>query len=115
MTPSQKNHRSLKNRVMKKYGGTCKGCGTNELTVLTIDHINDDGARKRKSKQDSSGRAFYLQLVKEARRRDLQILCANCQLRKQAGERLPAKIEGLDKSEEMRYTVVIRRCHDGPR
>jgi hypothetical protein len=90
---------------MEKYGGTCCGCGTNELTVLTIDHVNDDGAKKRRTKQDKTGRAFYLQLAKAARRKDLQVLCANCQLRKQAGE-------PVDKSEEMKYTVVLRRCDD---
>lgn len=67
--------------AMEMYGGKCLGCGCNELAVLTIDHVNDDGAIDRKS-NGNRGIVFYRRLLKQPRRSDLQILCASCQSRK---------------------------------
>ena len=52
-----------KNRVMKKYGGCCVFCHTRELAILTIDHVNDDGARERnENPQFGEGSGFYVYL-----------------------------------------------------
>lgn len=68
----------LKVFVMQKYGGKCIGCGTDELAILSMDHINDDGHKERKT----TGQRGYCYLRKGERRPDIQILCMGCQFRK---------------------------------
>lgn len=71
----------VKLKVMRLYGCACVGCGINELAVLTLDHVNDDGAYKRKD-VDSTGITFYARLIRAERRKDIQVLCMSCQYRK---------------------------------
>jgi hypothetical protein len=72
-------HQTCKLQVIQKYGGECVYCHSNELAVLTIDHINDDGNKEKNRKQS---RKFYYDLRISPLRNDLQILCGSCQLRK---------------------------------
>ena len=37
----------LKAKAMRRYGGCCANCKTNELAILTIDHIYGGGQRER--------------------------------------------------------------------
>ena len=74
-------HWTRKSKVINKYGGFCVFCKTKELAILTIDHINDDGAKERESEKHSN--TFYRQLLNYPKRDDLQVLCISCQWRKQ--------------------------------
>jgi hypothetical protein len=78
----------VKKLAMDKYGAKCACCGIDELMFLTIDHINNDGALERKTlgngKNNYGGSAFYFKLIKEEKRADLQILCFNCNLGRNA-------------------------------
>jgi hypothetical protein len=59
-----------------KLGGKCTICGETRIDILELDHINNDGAEKRKLGQDSQ---IILKIY--SGKRDvggLQILCANC-------------------------------------
>ena len=75
----QNYHQNCKLIVHQKYGGKCVHCGENDLAVLTIDHINDDGNTE---KHRDSSRKFYYELRTQPLREDLQILCFNCNWRK---------------------------------
>lgn len=74
---SKKNRKQynliLKKQVIEKYGGRCNCCGESELMFLTIDHINNDGY-----KDEDKYKSFYYILRKSPIRKDLQILCFNC-------------------------------------
>lgn len=66
----------------------CKSCLETDIDVLTLDHINDDGAEHRRRLGINSGYHFYCWLRNEHKRLGqypggLQVLCFNCQLRKQ--------------------------------
>lgn len=78
----QKQYRlSIRNIVLVKYGGECKCCGENNLVFLTIDHINQDGAKERKELYGSNTGAshrWFLKLKREKLREDLRVLCYNC-------------------------------------
>lgn len=78
----QKNYRKkIRFEVLKKYGGVCKCCDESELSFLTIDHVNKDGAIERKKLYGSNtGQSFpwFLKLKREDIRKDLQVLCYNC-------------------------------------
>ncbi|RDJ35314.1 MAG: hypothetical protein DWQ19_10900 [Crenarchaeota archaeon] len=71
--------KNIKKEVLSHYGTTCS-CGESDDVVLTLDHINDNGAEHRK-KLGRRGFNFYLWLRKNNFPNDppLQVLCANCQ------------------------------------
>lgn len=71
----------IKLNAIQRYGGECIVCGEDELAVLTFDHVNDDGAEERK--REAGGIALYRRLLNlSAKRKDLQVMCFNCQYRK---------------------------------
>lgn len=72
----KKERVKLKRSVIDMYGGECAGCGFSDIACLSIDHINGDGYRERKTIE---GYKFYRHLLKTPRRIDLRVLCMNCQ------------------------------------
>lgn len=68
-----------KNRelVFAHYGDKCACCGEDNPFFLTIDHINNDGHKKRKT-----SRLQWHRAIKDGFPSDLQILCFNCNLGK---------------------------------
>lgn len=56
----------------------CEWCGCDDVRVLEVDHINNDGYTERLNGKLPSGTTkFYRKILKE-RRDDLRILCRNC-------------------------------------
>lgn len=76
----------LKNEVMNAYGGACACCGETELEFLTIDHINNDGAKQRRDNPKiHGGGALYRWLRKQDWPSGFQCLCMNCNWSKRLG------------------------------
>jgi hypothetical protein len=71
-----KDGQKLKKEVIDHYGGKCKctPCSVEELDFLTIDHINNDGAKHRKE----IGSNLYRWLKKNNYPEGFQVLCCNC-------------------------------------
>jgi hypothetical protein len=87
---NKKSNLKLKRLVMDAYGGCCACCGEDELTFLTIDHINDDGAEHRRQMAEAkntpwlqAGAATYRWLRDNKFPQGFQVLCANCNCGKQ--------------------------------
>lgn len=77
--------RKIRKDIIAKYGGRCKCCGESRWEFLTIDHINNDGAKERKEKygtQSGNSMQWFLELKRLPIRDDLQVLCFNCNLAK---------------------------------
>jgi len=55
----------------------CSTCGITDLDVLCLDHINGDGYKDKKRKNNIS-----YNLRKEGYPTGFQVLCANCNLKK---------------------------------
>jgi hypothetical protein len=74
--------RKIKHEVLEHYGSVCL-CGEADEVVLTLDHVNDDGASHRRE-VGARGFNFYMWLRKNGfpNNPPLQVLCANCQNRK---------------------------------
>jgi len=71
----------LKIKVLKHYGGKCEICKTKDLDILTIDHLNNNGAEHRK--QYRKGMRIYQIIEKENYPPEFQILCFNCNIKKE--------------------------------
>lgn len=64
----------------------CRLCGIDDIDILTIDHIDDNGAELRRASGKGihfCGRSFYSWLRKKNYPEGYQTLCANCQLKKE--------------------------------
>lgn len=66
--------------AFEHYGGIkCKRCGIKDIDVLTLDHINEDGAQHRKT----FGRSrLYTLLKQKGYPKGYQVLCSNCNIKK---------------------------------
>jgi hypothetical protein len=79
-------HQKRRLVVLNHYCGgdiKCQKCGQTNIDCLTIDHINNDGAKHRKSVNNIIG-----WLIKNNFPDGFQILCMNCQFEKQFGKNL---------------------------
>jgi hypothetical protein len=66
----------LKMKVFDVYGAKCAWCGFSDIRALTLDHVNNDGAKDRK---ENGERGVYLKSLKPENRHLYQTLCMNCQ------------------------------------
>lgn len=66
----------LKDAAYAAYGGyVCACCGETEKAFLTIDHVNNDGAKHRR---EVDRRKIYKWLARNGYPNDFQVLCMNC-------------------------------------
>lgn len=71
--------RALKKEIIDAYGGICECCGESMIEFLTIDHINNDGAKHRA--KVGSGRRMYQDIKDQGFPEDIfQVLCFNCNI-----------------------------------
>jgi len=70
----------IRDLVYKSYGGyRCACCGETEPKFLSIDHINNDGAKHKREFRIRTGEQMYRWLVRNKFPQGFQILCMNCQ------------------------------------
>lgn len=78
----RRKRRTEKLACITAYGGRCVCCGETEPYFLTIDHINNDGARHRKTidkKRAAGGTEFYQWLRVRGYPKDrYRLMCFNC-------------------------------------
>lgn len=78
----------IKDLCFEHYGGyVCAHCNTTDKEVLTLDHINNDGAKVKKELFSSKRvcKRYYRWLVAHdfPSEHRLQVLCWNCQRKKE--------------------------------
>ena len=61
-------------------GPWCQCCGITEVEFLTIDHMDDNGAKHRREINSRGGTDFYLWLRRNHWPDGYQVLCFNCNL-----------------------------------
>lgn len=83
---AKKHSRKLKIETMNAYGGCfCNICNENDLNVLTIDHVNNDGWYERRlilKGANRAGNTAYAYLRKMGYPAGYQVLCFNCNMAK---------------------------------
>lgn len=74
----------LRDDVFSKYGGyVCVCCGETMPSMLTLDHVNNDGAKHRKeNKAAAAGRGLLLWCIANNFPKTMQVLCYNCNISK---------------------------------
>jgi hypothetical protein len=75
----------VKMEVLSHYSGgsmSCKHCGINDVEVLCLDHINDDGKIHRKH-GSQRGKNMYIYARHKGFIDGLQVLCYNCNMKKE--------------------------------
>jgi len=81
-----RRHHRNKIKILEMYGKQCVYCGETKYECLVVDHIKDNGAEHRKSKDFKrlSVGGMYGYLAMTEYKPDLyQILCHNCNAMKQ--------------------------------
>lgn len=83
-----------KEAVMNVYTNgeqTCRYCGHGDLDVLCLDHVENDGADHRralgKNPATFSGAGMYNWVIKNDYPPIFQVLCSNCNLKKEVLKR----------------------------
>src|SRR6185369_3563886 len=75
----KKSVKKIKKIVFDHYGNQCECCKENNPAFLTIDHIEQDGARHRTpSGRRIGGEKLYSWLVKNNFPEGFRLLCYNC-------------------------------------
>lgn len=84
---ARERHAARKAKALSEYGTVCQRCGISDPDVLTIDHINNDGASHRKELQASQNSKIgsskvYQWLEKNGYPNGFTVLCFNCNIKK---------------------------------
>lgn len=75
----KRNYDKLKRIIFKEYGEKCSCCGINDINMLTIEHVNNNGAIERK--EIGAGHAFFLWLRRNNYPKEgYDVLCYNCNI-----------------------------------
>ena len=64
-------------KIRAIYGETCACCGESELSFLTVEHVNQDGAADRRKHGGNTQLRNWL--AKQPKLEGYEILCWNCQ------------------------------------
>jgi hypothetical protein len=79
----------VKTEVLAHYGkkGELKccwqDCEITDVDILTLDHVNNDGAQERRTRPNNNGASFYIRLRYEGYPNGFQTLCCNHQWKKE--------------------------------
>ena len=77
----------LRFKIISYYSNNkneCRNCGINDIDVLCVDHINNDGNKFRKINRNThTGNNLLLWILKNNFPDIFQILCSNCNLKKE--------------------------------
>lgn len=99
----------LRREALENYGGSCARCGEKDPHFLVLDHIADNGTAHRKSiPGGNGGNAFYRKLRVLGYPAGLQVLCANCNWRKERARR-KQKSEAQRRYYEKLKSAVLAR------
>lgn len=89
----RRSDEKVKRETLQKYGKQGKtkcrwrGCEIDDVDMLSIDHVADNGKSERAQKQVGSGISFYRRLRTAKWPPGYQTLCANHQLKKEIARR----------------------------
>lgn len=75
---SRKYNQRLRDDCFAGYGNQCACCGELNVGFLTLDHVNRDGAEKKRTLKLHSNLQTYRIAIEQNFPNDYQLLCFNC-------------------------------------
>jgi 5-methylcytosine-specific restriction endonuclease McrA len=91
----RKYYEKVKSKTIELLGGKCVACGEDDPRVLQVDHIKPE--RRKMRDGTYSARQNMLRVLKEPRyAKAVQLLCANCHMKKTAEDWAKITRERLD-------------------
>ena len=90
----KKNYHKLRVEAIKHYSKEtmkCGACPINDIDVLVLDHIHGGGSEDRKNNR-GSGASLYRALRNENYPPEFQVLCRNCNWKKEIKQRYRSSI-----------------------
>jgi hypothetical protein len=70
-------NKNLRKKFFEMYGNKCVCCGESEYIFLTMDHVQNDG-NKRRERYGNNNLKEYRTAIKEYQPEIYQVLCYNC-------------------------------------
>lgn len=89
-----KQHRKERLQLIDFLGGECINCGIIDDEILVFDHKLNDGRLEKRRMYSAWIVKYYLRHLKDAKRR-LQLLCYNCNWKKESIVRELRRLEDL--------------------
>ena len=104
-------HLKLKLEVISAYGGECICCSCNISSFLTIDHMDNSGAKHRKEIKEE-GISFYKWLKNNNYpKENFQLLCLNCNCAKYINGCCPHTHSNKKEIKEKRKERLFNKKH----
>jgi hypothetical protein len=109
---TEKHKIKVRLEVLNHYGAVCACCGELRYEFLTIDHVNNDGAKHRRETKMGAGICYWLK--KNNYPDGFQVLCMNCNWAKSRYGGCPHKRENMQDAglfcETPSWQEVSRGC-----
>lgn len=81
---ARRAYRKYRNKVIVLLGEKCVSCGIEDRDVLQIDHIVP--IKKMARERPANNRFFHMIINGSFEKAELQLLCANCHMKKSVTE-----------------------------
>lgn len=74
----------LRSLILAAYGAVCNcpGCHVHHVELLTVDHVNGDGAQHRQRLKSRSTLNIYRDIIRSGFPDSYQVLCGSCNFAK---------------------------------
>lgn len=93
--------------TIKAYGGKCAKCGEYDSRFLTVDHVHNNGAADRAARKNKTS-DVHIWLKRHGYPKGFQILCGNCNLKKEIERRRSASGPHWLRSQAAKTRVIAQ-------
>lgn len=95
---NEKHYQKTKKHIFEMLGSKCQKCGIDDFDVLQLDHRNNDGSKYGLFPNGRTKRLNYTSIgakfeTLEELKKEYQLLCANCNVKKEVIHRRKKKLE----------------------
>jgi hypothetical protein len=82
LNSNRSRYQIRKHLVFQLLGNKCVGCGETDARVLDLDHVENDGNKRRKEQKGTSPYYVHRDILQNKNQKAYQLLCRNCNWKK---------------------------------